>query len=323
MVRPVVAALFLAAAGAALADDKDPVRDKLAAARAAYDNEMKQVQKQTGDWLDKREAAARKAGDKKLLDQVKDERKAFTEGEEMPRAAPAALRQKPAAARKAMDAAYAEAVKAYTKAKRDEEAAAVEAAWKAFAAETTIDLLALVDPKAHAVAGGWKKDGPALVNNSTERFSRLELPYEPGAEYDVELTCRRLTGGDCIAVGLVAGDRQLLAVIDGWPPRGYATCFDTVDKKRGVDNLTAVKGDRLKNDKDYTIACSVRDGKLDLSVNGKPVTSFKGEFNRLGIRDGHGVPNPKALFLFIGPDTTFRIDQLVVKVVNGRGTVLK
>src|SRR4051794_31588966 len=158
----VLGVCFLGAIGAGYAEDKDPVRDRLVTARTNYDNEMKQVHKQAEDWLDQRENAARKAGDKKVLDQVKDERKGYEESGELPRTAPATLRLRHERARKAMDAAYAEAVKEYTKAKKDEEATAVEEAWKAFGkasaasaagAGGAVDLLALVDPKAHAVLG--------------------------------------------------------------------------------------------------------------------------------------------------------------------------
>jgi hypothetical protein len=132
MIRSVVAILVLASPTLAFADDKDPVKEKLFAAKVAYDKEMAAFRKAAGEWFDKREEAARKAGDKKLVDQIKVERKAFDEGGELPKAAPAAIRQKPAAARKVLEAAYADAVKAYIKAKKDDEAAAIEKELGAF-----------------------------------------------------------------------------------------------------------------------------------------------------------------------------------------------
>jgi hypothetical protein len=323
MVRPVLALLVLvAAACAAPTEDKDPIKDKLLAANAAYDKEMEQYHKQVIDWLEKREETARKDGNKKLLDQVKADRKAFDEDGLLPSTAPAALKQKHDRARKALDAAYAEAVKAYTKAKKDEEAASVEEAWKAFKEGGAIDLLALVDPKTHAVVGDWKKDGKALVGATKDRQARLQLPYEPGEEYDLEVTCRRVAGEDCFCLGLVAGGRQVLAVIDGWSP-DHVTGFDLVDKKHAPDNATTVKGQFLKPDKDHAVTCSVRSGRIDIVVNGKTVTSFRGEFSRLALDEGHRVPNEKALFLYFGPGASFQVDRIVVKPVQGKGTILK
>jgi hypothetical protein len=326
MIRPVVVIVSLVGiACVASGDDKDPIKDKLLAAKTAYDTEMQQVRKQTEDWLVKREDAARKAGDKKLVDQIKLERETFEEsGGGPPKTAPAALKQKYERATKALDAAYAEAVKAYTKAKKDDEAASVEAAWKVFKEGNGIDLLALVDPKTHTVAGECKKDGTALIVAAVDkREGVLRLPYEPGEEYDLELTCRRLKGDDCICLGLVAGGRQVCAMIDAWPWLGCLAGIDVIDGKRVPDNGTMVKGVLLKTDTDHTITGSVREGKIDLLVDRKAITSFKGEFTRLSLFGRYSPQTAKALFLVAGPNSSFRIDRLRVSPVKGKGTVTK
>ncbi len=121
------------ASSACLADD-DPVKLKLDKAKAAYDAAMDKARNAVGEYFDKREEAARKDGNKKLVDEIKVERKAFDEKDEPPSAAPAALKQKFAAARMSMENAYVLAVKEYTKAKMDDEAAIVESELVAFKA---------------------------------------------------------------------------------------------------------------------------------------------------------------------------------------------
>lgn len=325
MVRRVLAIVLLVTAVCiAAGDDKDPIKEKLFAAKVAYDKEMRQIRKQASDWLDKREETARKSGDKKALDQIKEERRAFEEFGELPRNMPTAIHQKQSQVKKKLEAAYAEAVKAYTKAKKDDEAAAIEAAWKELKEGGAIDLLALVDPKEHGVAGDWKKDGTALVGTATNRDARLRLPYEPGEEYDFELTGRRLKGGDdCLCLGLVAGGRQTCAMVDGWPWRGGMAGIDAVDNKRVENNSTMVKGILLKPDTDHTITVSVREGKIDVLVDKKAITSFAGEFARLSLIPQYAPPTPKSLFLVIGPKSSFRIDRLRVLPVKGKGTITK
>src|SRR5262245_5536091 len=184
----VVVAFFAGAAALACAQDKDPIKEKLQAAKTAYDKETEQFQKQVADWLDKQEATARKAGDKKLLDQTKSDRQAFVDDGNLPTTLPAALKQKPVQARKAMDTAYDAAVKAYTKAKKDDQAAAVAEAWTAFQKSGPPDMILLVDPKAHRVAGEWKVDGKSLVGKAKDdKYATIQFPYEPGAEYDLEI----------------------------------------------------------------------------------------------------------------------------------------
>lgn len=151
MIRCVIVLAGLLGATCALcaADEKDPVKENLLAAKVTYDKEMSAYRKAASEWFDKRENAARNAGDKKAVDAVKAERKAFDEDGVLPKTAPASVVQKPAAALKVMEAAYTDAVKAYTKAKKDDLAAAVEKE--------------LADIKAKggfpSIAGVWR-DGP-------------------------------------------------------------------------------------------------------------------------------------------------------------------
>ena len=325
MVRSVLGlVLFVGLVSAAVGDDKDPVKEKLFAAKQAYDAELKLFRKQGAEWFDKREDAARNDGNKKLVDQIKEERATFDETGELPKAAPAALRQKSATAKKTLDAAYSEAVKQYTKARKDPEAAAVEAEWKSFGTRTnSVDLLALVDTKVHAVLGDWKRDGESLVGVSGEKQARLQLPYEPGEEYDVAVRCKRVAGDDCFCLGLVVGGHQVLAQFDSLPGQGYLSGLDLVDMKSVGDNATTVKGQFLKLNQYSTLAYSVRSGKIDVSVNGKSIISYRGKFDSLSLHETAQIPNEKALFLFVGGKTSFQFDRVVVTPIKGRGKILK
>lgn len=115
--------------------DSESARVKLDEAKAAYEASSEKYRAAVGVWLDKREASAREKGDKKLVDQVKAERQAFDERGELPPGAPVALKSRITSARAALDSAYKAAVREYTRAKRDEEAAAVEKEWEQFKAD--------------------------------------------------------------------------------------------------------------------------------------------------------------------------------------------
>lgn len=133
MFRSVLTVVFgMLICGAVAVADDDPVKKKWDAAKAAYEAEMEKFGKATSDWFDKREAAARKDGNKKLVDQIKAERQAFQEKGELPKAAPVTLRQHTIAARSALENAYGVAVKEYTRTKKDVEATAVEKELEAF-----------------------------------------------------------------------------------------------------------------------------------------------------------------------------------------------
>ena len=106
--------------------EDDPVKVKLDKAKAAYAAEQEKFEKEIAAYFDKREEVARKSGDKKALDLIKVERAAFEERSELPASAPRTTKQRLSLARTAMERAYALAVKEYTIAKKDDDAAAVE-----------------------------------------------------------------------------------------------------------------------------------------------------------------------------------------------------
>ena len=124
--------LLLFASLCANARDDDPVKAKLTKAKEAYAKEMDQYQTEVTAYFDKREEAARKDSNKKLVDQILAERKTYEDLGDLPKAAPLELRQKAATAKTAMEAAYATAVKEFTKAKKDEDAVLTEKQGQAF-----------------------------------------------------------------------------------------------------------------------------------------------------------------------------------------------
>lgn len=234
----------------------DRVREKLLAARKAYDDELKQFRLEVVAWLDKREEMARKDGDKKLVDQVKAERRAFSESEELPKMLPAAIAQKPARARKALEAAHELAVKHLTMVKQDEEAVVVEKALLAFRKEF------------------WKN-----VDSTKATFKDDYLRLPPRTELP---TVQKFAGG--FEIVLVA--RTESEDIRLWAQRGAAVIFNwelnprelRVTRPDGSDqresgSLATSKVTPLKPNTWYTLKWRVTEEGMQISVDGKVVFS--------------------------------------------------
>lgn len=117
---------MLSVCGIAFATDEDPIKKKLDAAKRAYESELESFGKSVIEWLDKREELARKDGNKKQVDLIKSERAAFQNEGELPKDLPITVRRKATIAKATIEAAYAAAVKEYTKARQDDEASDVE-----------------------------------------------------------------------------------------------------------------------------------------------------------------------------------------------------
>ena len=107
-------------------DDADPIQVKLEKAKAAFSAEQEKFRQDIGTYFDRREELARKAGDKKAIDVIKTERKAFEDRSELPATAPRVAKQRLSMAKAVMEKAYAAAVKEYTMGKQDDAAARIE-----------------------------------------------------------------------------------------------------------------------------------------------------------------------------------------------------
>src|SRR5579883_166663 len=110
----------------------DPVADKLEKAKMKFLEDGKKIDALVMKYFEDKEKQARAAGNKKLVDQIKDERKAYEERGALAGNAPASLKKMIAAQRAALESAYAQAIKDYIRMKQDDEATAVEKEWKAF-----------------------------------------------------------------------------------------------------------------------------------------------------------------------------------------------
>ncbi|MCE9565097.1 MAG: NPCBM/NEW2 domain-containing protein [Planctomycetes bacterium] len=174
---PIVGVL---AVGLCLAEaaDVDTVKEKLFQAKKAFDVESQKFRKAVTDQLDKREDDARKAGDKKVVDQVKTERERFEKWGEFPLTSPLAASKSITAARATLNKAYTDAVKDYTKIKEDAAAETIEKEQRAF----QLSSLLMFGKRTFLV--GLKhsdlrvENATGFSNNGTDALSKTKLKLD-------------------------------------------------------------------------------------------------------------------------------------------------
>ncbi|HLW66475.1 MAG TPA: hypothetical protein VKS79_14265 [Gemmataceae bacterium] len=120
-----ICSMIAVTAGVAWADD-DPVRVKLDMAKLKYQQDMLKHRRAVLDWMDKREEAARKDGNKRAVELILAERRVFDDKNELPRTAPDEFRQNFLKARAALVSAYETAIKEYIMVKKDYDATLAE-----------------------------------------------------------------------------------------------------------------------------------------------------------------------------------------------------
>lgn len=109
----------------------DPIREQLEQAKVKFHSDQEEYRTAVTRFLEKREEAARKTGNKTLVDHFKSKRQAFDENGKTPDSLPTSIRSQQARALATLETAYRTAIKEYTKAGQDEQANAAEREWKA------------------------------------------------------------------------------------------------------------------------------------------------------------------------------------------------
>jgi hypothetical protein len=246
----------------AIAGGEDP-KDKVVKAKKAYAVETEKLRPLVLAALDKKEEKARSKGDKKLVDEVKQQRAALEEFQEFPSDMPVELRTRLTKARAQVEAAYAAAIKECTKAKKDEEAAALEKEYREFrtASWSNLDLTNV------EVKDGYFRIPPNTVVTTNKA-------YKGG----VEITLVAKTDGESIRVHAHRGSR----VIFNWEANPNELLINRPDGREDIfesGSLLKAKAAAMKADTYYTLKWLLTPEGMVISENGQAVFTEKKDYD--------------------------------------------
>lgn len=182
-----------------------------------------------------------------------------------------------------------------------------------------VDLLRMISPARHAVVGEWKLEGRSLTNVPKPGGVRLQIPYEPPAEYDLVLELERKSGAE-ISVGLVIAGRQCVITIA--PNLGVAGIVQ-LDRKDYRNNESTFRGLVIPTGKRVTLVYSIRRKSVAVTYDGKRTVDWKGEESRIGFNRIFTVPNPRALFVGSAMDAGLIFHKLQLIQITGTGKRLR
>ena len=177
-VAMIVACTVVATSHVAYSDvADDAIGSQLEQARVAYQEEMKTINDTVTDLLAKKEAAARKIGNKPLVDSTKIDREAFEKAQILPALVPVTLRRKQASVRAKLEKEYETAIKDYTRKSLDSDAKKLETELKDFQNEPVLAAIK------STLLGTWKlKCGDYVADltfqiDGTVKYSKRDIPY--------------------------------------------------------------------------------------------------------------------------------------------------
>ena len=134
--------------------------------------------------------------------------------------------------------------------------------------------------KKYTRKGGWSMGGGTL-RSEAKQICQLEIPYQPPAEYDLELVVMRTSGDNSIKIGVPLGARRTTLVIDGYA--GKYTGLATIDGQDFNENASTWRGRALENNRDYRIQVRVRTNSIHVLFDDRIVIAWAGDASRLSF----------------------------------------
>jgi hypothetical protein len=179
-------------------------------------------------------------------------------------------------------------------------------------------LVPLVDVQKDAVAGLWKIEGDALVCSKTGT-GKIQLPYEPPAEYDLRVVFKRTDGNDMLLQFLSGCGKHFL-----WCLSHSNNSVSGLTQVRGQGantNPTATKHKVAQNKKITTVVQVRKDG-VKLFVDGKLLTHWKTDYSDMGYPAQWKIKDETHLGLCNANSQTYYY-ALDVRDVTGQGKTLR
>jgi hypothetical protein len=144
------------------------------------------------------------------------------------------------------------------------------------------------------VLGTWNLDKDGEITSPEDQLAVLQLSLTPPAEYIVSLRAKRLTADRALVIGLPAGGRQVLLVLD---QVAVFSGLELLDGKYVHDNEAVYRNGVFATDQEARVVCTVHKDGITCTFNGKTIVNWRGDLKRLSLPPGYNVPDPNALFL--------------------------
>jgi serine protease Do len=175
-----------------------------------------------------------------------------------------------------------------------------------------IDLLSMIDPANDTQTGKWERDASALVSQRSSR-ARVLIPYSVSDSYQLRLVAQRQTDAGSLNIGLAVGGRhQALAIFDYGKSKRSGLAW--IDEKNEPANSTYYRKPVLTTGRDSEIVCTVHQGHLRVTCDGKTIIEWTGDPSRLTLHPNFKIPSDQ---LFIETVYgSYRISQLQYRPIR-------
>ena len=180
--------------------------------------------------------------------------------------------------------------------------------------ETFIDLLPSIDPAKDAVAGVWTMSKGGLSSSGSGQ-ERIEIPYQPPAEYDFRVTFTKLSGNNCVIQLLAHGEDPFIWVMS---TDGMFTFHYLKGAGIGNNRTTVQKRTGIKARSRYVSLVRVRKDGAEALLDGKPMSKWPTDYTDVVVAP-FWLLRDKRLLGLAAADAKTVFQKVEVKEVSGAG----
>lgn len=193
---------------------------------------------------------------------------------------------------------------------------------------TTIDLLAMLDPAKHTLAGEWKmekaKDASILRVCDSARWRDLQKKGAKGGSPKIRLPLNKIPAdytlcfevtrreiGLGLNIGIIVEGRQANVVVDGFRT-AKASGLELIDGNSAKENETTSPGEFLPLNQPVLVRIAVKEKEVALSCDNKPIFRWSGNSQRLQLPESWRGDASGSLYL--GCQAQFDIRKIWVEL---------
>lgn len=184
-----------------------------------------------------------------------------------------------------------------------------------------IDLLHLINLDETPHTGEWDiRDGRLLAPRHAA--ARVEIPYEPPAEYRLTVIAEPLDAANGLILGQRSGDNRFVVLLNYANGEIPSSALENIDGRNVDTGPTTVRRRLFERGRPSQIICTVRTDSVTVAVDGRDVLHWQGDVSRLSLSDYWATPAENALF--VGAfNCSYRFQRIGLTPISGEGRVLE
>ena len=159
-------------------------------------------------------------------------------------------------------------------------------------------MLAEIDPAANSESGQWSREGEGLIAAAAP-YAKLRLLPDVPEEYDLEVTFTRTSGEDSVALIFATQSQQATFEIDAWQQQLAGIQLINGHNLQQPANPTRVADLRLVNGRQYTVSLQVRRNRIDVWLDGSPLTTFVNDGSTLSPLPDWALTDSSAILTYL------------------------